>query len=63
MKKYSLIVSSILLVILFVKLLSNYSKSFESVEKQYGKSIVNIEKGVLPQDISSVIKTLNYLSD
>ena len=63
MKKYSLIVSSILLVILFVKLLSNYSESFESVEKQYGKSIVNLEKGVLPQDISSVIKTHNYLSD
>ena len=63
MKKYSLIVSTILLVILFVKLLSNYSESFESVEKQYGKSIVNLEKGVLPHDISSVIMTHNYLSD
>ena len=63
MKKYSLIISSILLVILFVKLLSNYSENFESVEKQYGKSIVNLEKGVLPQDISSVIMIHNYLSD
>lgn len=33
MKKYSLIASTILLVVLFIKLLSNYSERFDEVQK------------------------------
>ena len=64
MKKYLLIVSSVLLVILFIRLLSNFSESFDATEKHYKeKSAVCLQKGVLPQDISSVCMTYNYLSD
>ena len=35
MKKYSLIISTILLVALFIKLFSNYSERFNEVESNY----------------------------
>lgn len=62
MKKYSLIISSIIILFLFLKLLKNYSEPFAYVSNSYleGAS-VNLEAGVDCQDIESVLH--DYLSD
>lgn len=64
MKKYSLLASTILLTFLFFKLLSNYSARFESVQSSYSsdpKSAINLEKGILWEDLSGVLHNQNYL--
>lgn len=68
-RKFSLVVCTLLLVFLFVKLLSNYSERFEETEKRYGKnnkgvcSAINLTKDVSSEDLSNVLKVNNYISD
>ena len=65
MKKYSLIISTILLVALFIKLLSNYSERFEEVENNYlttPKSAVNLVKGTSFNDLTDVLHNHNYIT-
>ncbi len=64
MKKLSLVVSTIILSLLFFRLLSNYSDRFEEVESNYqNKTAVNLVKGVDPKDISSVLLAHNYVAN
>lgn len=62
MKKYSLIISTILLVVLFIKLLSNYSERFDEVENN-SKSAVNLVKGTSYNDLSDVLHNQNYINN
>ena len=68
-RKFSLVVCTLLLVFLFVKLLSNYSERFEETKKRYGKndkgvcSAINLTKDVSSEDLSNVLKVNNYISD
>lgn len=65
MKKYSLIASTILLVVLFIKLLSNYSEGFDEVQKKYTskpKSAVNVVKGILCDELSDVLYEHNCIT-
>lgn len=65
MKKYSLIASTILLVVLFIKLLSNYSERFDEVQKNYTskpKSAVNVVKGISYNDLTDVLHNHNYIT-
>ena len=62
MKKYSLIISTILLVVLFIKLLSNYSERFDEVENN-SKSAVNLVKGTSYNDLSDVLHNQNYITN
>lgn len=58
MKKYSLIISTIILVLLFLKLSSNYSERFSKIEDSYGKSSANLSKGANEAEISSALMSL-----
>ena len=65
MKKYSLIISTILLVALFIKLLSNYSERFDEVENNYlttPKSAVNLVKSTSYNDLADVLHNHNYIT-
>ena len=59
MKKYSLVISTILLVVLFLKLLSNYAERFDDVEK----NSANLVKGISYSELSDVLQNHNYISD
>lgn len=66
MKKYSLIIPTILLVVLFIKLLSNYSERFDEVENNYlttPKSALNLVKGTSYNDLSDVLHNQNYITN
>lgn len=65
MKKYSLIIPTILLVVLFIKLLSNYSERFDEVANNYlttPKSAVNLVKGTSYNDLTDVLHNHNYIT-
>lgn len=65
MKKYSLIISTILLVALFIKLLSNYSERFDEVENNYlttPKSAVNLVKSTSYNDLADVLHNHNHIT-
>lgn len=66
MKKYSLIVSTIILVVLFIRLLSNYSERFDEVEDNYSttpkSAAVNLVKGISYNDLSDVLLNHNYIT-
>ena len=64
MKKYSLAVVTCLLVLLFIKLLSNYQERFNQTEENFGnKSSLNLVKGVSSEDIEHVLRIHNYLPE
>lgn len=67
MKKISLVVSTLFLLLLFVKLLSNYSDRFDEVEVACSKNdkpeAVNLVKGVDEGKISAVLKLHNYITN
>lgn len=66
MKKYSLIISTLLLVILFIRLLSNYSVRFDEVENNYSttpKASVNLVKGTSHNDLKGVLHNHNYITN
>lgn len=64
MKKYSLFTPTLILVVLFLKLLANYSERFEIVESYYNEnSSINLNKGVSFDNLSNVLFTHNYISD
>ena len=58
MKKYSLVISTIILVVLFLKLLSNYAERFDEAEK----NSVNLVKGTSCNDLSKVLLNHNYIT-
>lgn len=62
MKRYSLALSTILLVVLFIRLFSNYSERFDAVEKNYPKLAVNLEKGTSYNDLTDVLHNHNYIT-
>ncbi len=63
-KKYSLIVATLLIVVLFLKMRSNYSERFKDVDSRYvDKSSVNLVKGVSQADLSSVLYSHDYITD
>lgn len=66
MKKYSLIVSTIMLVALFFKLLFNYSERFNEVENNYSskpKSAINLENGISCKELSDILYNHNYITN
>ena len=67
MKKYSLIVSTILLVVLFIKLWSNYSERFDEVDKNYTSepkpAAINLVKGISCDELSDVLYNHNYITN
>ena len=64
MKKYSLIIPTIILVVLFIKLLFNYSERFNEVENSYlSKSSINLVKGISYSELSQVLYEHNYVTD
>ena len=70
MKKFSMIVTSILLVGLFAMLLSNYSDRFDEVNKMYReeqqtrkRSAINLAEGVDVKKLKEVILLHNYISN
>ena len=65
MKKYSLIISTILLAALFIKLLSNYSERFDEVKNNYlttPKSAVNLVKSTSYNDLADVLHNHNNIT-
>lgn len=62
MKRYSLALSTILLVVLFIRLFSNYSERFDAVEKNYPKLAVNLVKGTSYNDLTDVLHNHNYIT-
>lgn len=66
MKKYSLIVSTIFLIVLFLNLFSNYTERFDAVEDNYQskpKSAINLEKGISYEELSDVLYNHNYITN
>lgn len=64
--KYSLIISTILLVVLFFLLLSNYAERFDEVENNYSskpKSAINLENGISYKELSDVLHNHNYITN
>ena len=64
MKKYLNILSTVLVIVLFIKLYSNYSERFDEVENNYKeKSAINVEKGISYNDLSDVLYNHNYIAN
>lgn len=64
MKKYSFIIVSVILCFCFLKLLSNYSDTFKSVEDSYiENSAINLVKGISSEKIYNVLITQNYVEN
>ena len=66
MKKYPLIISTILIIFLFLKLFFNYTDRFEEFEKNYSsdpKSAVNLVKGISVGELSDVLYNHNYINN
>ena len=66
MKKYLNILSTLLVIVLFIKLYLNYSERFDDVEKHYKdkeKSAINVEKGISYNDLSDVLHNHNYIAN
>lgn len=66
MKRYSLIIATLFLVLLFFKLWLNYSERFKEIEQYYKndpKTAVNLVKGTDANDISSVLVAHGYFSE
>lgn len=66
MKKYSLIISTILLVVLFLKLISNYTERFDEVENNYlskPKSAINLENSISCEELADVLHNHNYITN
>lgn len=64
MKKHLFIISTFIVVIFFVKLLSNYSERFEEVENNYllkPKSAINLVQGISCKELSEVLCNHNYI--
>lgn len=69
MKKYLNILSTLLVIVLFIKLYLNYSERFDEVENNYlttPKSAVNLVKGTsyndLTNDLTDVLHNHNYIT-
>ncbi|MBQ8542660.1 MAG: FtsW/RodA/SpoVE family cell cycle protein [Bacteroidaceae bacterium] len=65
MKKCYWLVVTVLLALMFVRLLFNYNDRFEEVEACYGTNpvtSVNLASGVQSKDIASVLQVHNYVS-
>lgn len=66
MKKYLNILSTLLVIVLFIKFYWNYSERFDDVEKHYKdkeKSAINVEKGISYNDLSDVLYNHNYIAN
>ena len=64
MKKYLLVIVSVVLCLLFLKLLSNYSEIFKNVEKSYAEdSAINLQKGISPDKLAQILSDQNYVED
>ena len=56
--------STILLVVLFFKLLSNYTERFNGVENNYSsKFAINLENGISYKELSDVLHNHNYITN
>lgn len=65
MKRYSLIIATLFLVLLFFKLWLNYSERFTETDRYYNndsKTAVNLVKGADENAISSVLEVHGYFS-
>ncbi|MCM1502742.1 MAG: FtsW/RodA/SpoVE family cell cycle protein [Bacteroidales bacterium] len=64
MKKYSFVIVSLILGILFLKLSHNYSDRFSDIKKSYGDNTsINLVKDVDVKKISTVLFDNNYMQD
>ncbi len=64
MKKYSLIIVSIFLCVLFFKLQKNYYYSFKDVEQAYIEgTAINLAKGIYPDKFKNVLLAHNYVDN
>lgn len=64
MKKFSIIISTIILILLFIRLADSYSDRFDKVDKAYNsKSSVNLSTKTDPKDISQALVLLESLDE
>ena len=64
MKKFLLIIVTVIIGLLFFKLSSNYSERFEDIEDAYKKGhCVNLVKGIEPNKIASLLMANEYVSN
>ena len=64
MTKYSFTIVSIILCLLFLNLLSNYSDTFKKTESSYTNGYaVNLAKGISTDKIRDVLLLHNYVED
>ena len=64
MKKYPILIVSIIVGILFLKLLYNYSDTFKATEEAYAKGYaINLAKGISSDEIQDLLLLNNYVQD
>ena len=64
MKKFLLVIVSVIIGLLFFKLTNNYSKKFNFTNEAYNKDqCVNLVKGVTTESIEKILLNYNYVSE
>ena len=64
MKKFLLVIVSVIIGLLFFKLTDNYSKKFNFTNEAYNKDqCVNLVKGVTTESIEKILLNYNYVSE
>ena len=64
MKKYPILIVSIIVGILFLKLLYNYYDTFKATEEAYAKGYaINLAKGISSDEIQDLLLLNNYVQD